>query len=65
MKKMEEIKKMKESELISLVTEGRETLRNERFGGSATGHQKAVIKKEIARALTELQARSRANSTEA
>lgn len=67
MKKMSEIKKLKDKDLIALVNEKREAIRGFRFGNG--GGNPAVLrtaKTEIARALTELQARSNkpANATE-
>ena len=58
MKKKTEINKMKDSEIVSLVTENRETLRGFRFGtGGKDVSAHRIAKKEIARALTELQVR--------
>lgn len=65
MTKMNEIKKMKDSELIALVTEKREAIRGFRFGtGGRDVRAKRSSRKEVARALTELTARSRQGKTE-
>lgn len=58
MNKMNEIRKMKDTELVTFVAEKREAARNVRFGtGGRDAHAARRAKKEIARALTELQAR--------
>lgn len=64
--KNSEIKKMKDEELTTLISEQREALRSFRFGNNA-GDAKVKYTAElaIARALTELQVRSRATGEEA
>lgn len=60
MTKMNDIKKMKTAELSSFVAEKRETLRTSRFGtGGSNSSAVRMAKKDVARALTELQTRSR------
>jgi len=59
MNKMNDIRKMKADELNTLVKEKRETVRGFRFGtGGRDVRAKRSAKKEIARALTELTART-------
>ncbi len=59
MKKMSEIKKMKDKDLIALVNEKREEIRGFRFGnGGGDVSALRTAKTEVARALTELQERS-------
>ncbi|OGG85615.1 hypothetical protein A2392_02515 [Candidatus Kaiserbacteria bacterium RIFOXYB1_FULL_46_14] len=58
MTKMNDIRKMNESELNTLLSEKRETVRGFRFGtGGRDVRAKRSAKKEIARALTELTVR--------
>lgn len=58
MTKMNDIRKMNESELNTLLSEKRETVRGFRFGtGGRDVRAKRAAKKEIARALTELTVR--------
>ncbi len=58
-----EIQKKSDAELVKLVQENREALRTARFGtagaGSADVGKVRTAKKEIARCLTELNARKR------
>jgi len=64
MTKMNEIKKLKDSDLSSLVSEKRESIRSFRFGTAgrdASAHR--IARKDIARALTELQARREKEDT--
>lgn len=64
MNKMNEIRKMKDSELLAFVAEKRETDRSNRFGmGGRDAHAARAARKEVARALTELQARSRGDKS--
>lgn len=58
MTKMTDIKKMKDSELMALVTEKREQTRSFRFGtgGKDVGAMREA-RKDVARALTELKGR--------
>jgi ribosomal protein L29 len=59
MTKMNDIKKMKDAELATLVSEKREEVRAFRFDtGGKDVRAKRTAKKDVARALTELQARS-------
>lgn len=63
MTKMNEIKKMKDDELTAFVNEKREAIRANRFGtGAKDGAAAGIARKEIARALTELQARHTGSS---
>lgn len=65
MTKMNEIKKMKDSELVDFVLTKREAIRGFRFGtGSRDVRAKRSSRKEVARALTELTARSRQSKAE-
>ena len=58
MTKMNEIKKMKDGDIATFVGEKREIIRSFRFGtGGQNVGAKRQARKEIARALTELQAR--------
>lgn len=59
MTKMNEIKKMKDTELASLVKDKREVLRNFRFGtgGKDVGAMREA-RKDVARSLTELKTRT-------
>lgn len=58
MTKMTDIKKMKDSELVTLVSEKREATRAFRFGtGGRDVSAHRIAKKDVARALTELKAR--------
>lgn len=58
MSKMNEIKKMKDADLATLVSEKREAVRSFRFNVSGRdARAKRTARKEIARALTELQLR--------
>lgn len=58
MTKMNEIKKMKDADLSKLVAEKREAIRSFRFNmGSRDVRAKRTARKEVARALTEMQAR--------
>ena len=58
MTKMTDIKKMKDSELVALVTEKREATRAFRFGtGGKDVSAMRTARKDVARALTELKAR--------
>ena len=63
-----DIQKKDDKALVELVQEKREAVRSFRFGnaGSATRNVRQVRqdKKEIARALTELNARKRAKATD-
>lgn len=56
---MNEIKKMKDTELASLIKEKREVLRNFRFGtgGKDVGAMRGA-RKDVARSLTELKTRA-------
>ncbi len=60
---MNEIKKMKDTELASLVKDKREILRNFRFGtgGKDVGVMREA-RKDIARSLTELKTRTSGES---
>ncbi len=60
MTKMSEIRKKNEAELIEVVTTARETVRAERFKDKFSRKANVITgaKREIARALTELSARS-------
>lgn len=63
MTKMTEIKKMKDSDLASMVAEKREVMRSFNFGTAGKDVSSArMARKDIARALTELQARREAPS---
>lgn len=66
MTKMNEIKKMKDTELASLVKEKREALRNFRFGvgGKDVGAMREA-RKDVARSLTELKIRTALKSPKA
>ncbi len=57
---MSDMRKKTEAELIELVTKARETIRTERFKDkfSKKAHVIRTAKKEVARALTELTART-------
>ena len=58
MTKMIDIKKMKESEIATLIKEKREVVRQTGFGmGVKNTNAAREARKDIARALTELQAR--------
>jgi ribosomal protein L29 len=59
MSKMEDLRKKSEAELASLVEEGRKTVREERFKDKFSRKASVVrgAKLEVARALTELNAR--------
>lgn len=58
MTKMTEIKKMKDQDLAKMVSEKREVVRSFRFGtGSKNVGELRSAKKDIARALTELNGR--------
>ncbi|MCB9818757.1 50S ribosomal protein L29 [Candidatus Nomurabacteria bacterium] len=59
MAKMNEIKKMKDTELASLIKDKREVLRNFRFGtgGKDVGAMREA-RKDVARSLTELKTRT-------
>lgn len=65
MTKMTDIKKMKDSELVTLVSEKREVTRSFRFGtgGKDVGAMRTA-RKDIARSLTELKARKDNGSAE-
>lgn len=65
MTKMEDIRKKSEAELASLVEEGRQTVREERFKDKFSRKANIVrgAKTQIARALTELSARRRNSQT--
>ncbi len=65
MTKMNDIKKMKDAEIATFVAEKREVVRSANFGmgGQNTNVAKAA-RQDIARALTELQARQAALSTD-
>lgn len=55
---MNDIKKMKDSELATFVSEKRESIRAFRFGtGGRDFRAKRASRKDVARGLTELQAR--------
>lgn len=58
---MEDIRKKSEAELTSMVEEGRQTIREERFKDKFSRKANIVrgAKTEVARALTELSARRR------
>ncbi len=61
--KMNDIRKLNESELNKFVSEKRESVRGFRFGtGGRDVRAKRANRKEIARALTELSARQPAQS---
>jgi ribosomal protein L29 len=66
MSNMKEIRKKNDGEIAAYVTEKREEVRSFRFGtaGAATRNVRSVrtAKKEIARSLTELNARARSES---
>jgi len=65
MTKMNDIKKMKDTELAKLVSDKREELRSVRFGtGGKDVSAARANRKEVARALTELKARQTAPSAE-
>lgn len=65
MTKMTDIKKMKDSELVALVSEKREQTRSFRFGtGGKDVSAHRIAKKDVARALTELKARRENASAE-
>lgn len=61
-----DIQKKSDAELVTLVQESREALRSNRFGtaGAGTADVKKIreAKKDIARALTELNARKRSET---
>ncbi len=60
MTKMSDIKKMSDKDLVSLVREKREALRNARFNATARDIKTVRdAKLEVARALTELSERNR------
>ena len=60
---MKEIQKMKDAELVSLIDEKRVEIQNFRFNASARDVRSVrTAKKEIARALTELTARTKASN---
>lgn len=64
MTKMNDIRKMKDADLVKLVSEKREVARAFRFGtGGRDVQGKRAARKEVARALTELQARRNAGDT--
>lgn len=60
---MEELQKKNDKDLLAYVTEKREALRSLRFAASGSGMRDAramrTTRKEIARALTELNRRAR------
>ncbi len=60
-----EIKKKSDSELVDYVNQQREIIRNFRFNTSGSANRDVSsfhsAKKEVARALTEINSRSRAN----
>ncbi len=62
---MQDIKKKSDQELAALVTEARETIRQERFKDKFSRKASVVrnAKTEVARALTELSARRRTVNT--
>ena len=63
MQTMKEITKMKDKDLVDLVEEKRESVRNTRFNASARDVRAVrTAKKEIARALTELTTRKKLES---
>lgn len=63
--KMNDIKKMKDSELVALVTEKREATRAFRFGtGGKDVSAMRIARKDVARSLTELKARQDNGSAE-
>lgn len=66
MSNYKDIQKKKDAEIVSLIQDKREELRSARFGaaGAASADVKAVrtAKKDIARGLTELNARKREQS---
>jgi len=60
--KMAELQKKKDAELVKLLAEKRESLREFRFGVSSTSGNTSegrTLRKEIARILTELNSRAR------
>ncbi len=59
MTKMEDIKKKSDAELVELVVTGRKTVQSERFKDVFSRKPSMIhkSKKEVARALTELNAR--------
>lgn len=63
MTKMTDIKKMKEADLAKMISEKRETVRGFRFGtgGSNVGELREA-RKDVARALTELNLRATGGS---
>jgi ribosomal protein L29 len=65
MSKMEDLRKKSEAELASVVAEGRKTIREERFKDRWSRKANIIrnAKLEIARALTELNARLRNSQT--
>lgn len=65
MTKMNDIRKMKDTELAKLVSDKREELRSVRFGTAGKDVRAArANRKEVARALTELKARQTSTSVE-
>lgn len=65
MTEMKEIKKMNDKELADFVAEKREEVRSTRFGG-ASRNVRAIrmARRDIARAMTELTARTKVKSNE-
>lgn len=63
MTKMKDIRNMKDTELTSLVNEKREEIRNFHFNAAARDVRAVrAAKNDIARALTELNDRAKANT---
>lgn len=59
--KMAELKKMKDGELLKMLRDKRSELRESRFGGptgKSNVHAAAGLRKDVARILTELRART-------
>ena len=64
MTKMNDIKKMKDADLAKLVSEKREVVRGFRFGtGSKNVGELRESRKDVARALTELNLRAKGTET--
>ncbi len=66
---MEEIRKKNNADLVKYLEEKREELRGLRFGASGSGvrntHAQEQVRKEIARIMTDINARKRASVAQA